>query len=347
MTMKREDAIQRLVAAGKVIEPGQKVVIDMFQPQDAEGISHCYYSVYGDAFPVDYVYDPDQVRQHNIGDDHFTVVARTEAGDIVGLGGLYRAAPNRDIYEIGQLMVIKAYRNSSVASRLTKCQFNTLPVEAGAKVVFAEALTSHTITQKLARRHDYIECALQVETMPREAFQHEEGVDNRVSLVTSFMINEDTSHHVYLPDRYKECLLGRYERLGVERIFSFEKKVPDATISSCDLIVTQEAKIARFRVFLAGLDLEQKLEEAEKEAEGCLFQVQLSLGEKSTPWAVDRFLEQGYFYGGLFPLWFGVDALLLQKLPWEPAFSAMKLYSDEARSMFTTVEADWTKSIER
>ncbi len=82
--------IQKLQSQPYSIEPGQKITIDLFKPEDALGVAHCYYATNGEKFPMDYVYDPDAIIAVNDGDDHFTVVARTEDGGVVGLAGLFK-----------------------------------------------------------------------------------------------------------------------------------------------------------------------------------------------------------------------------------------------------------------
>ena len=54
--------------------------------------------------------------------------------------------------------------------------------------------------------------------------------------------------------------------------------------------------------------------------------------------------EQGYSLGGLLPIWFGDDGLLMQKHLVAPDFEGMKIYSDRGRSLMKLVRSDWNRS---
>lgn len=54
----RQECIDRLKAENYCVAPGQKVTVDLFRPEDAEGVARIYHAIYGDTFPIDYVYDP-------------------------------------------------------------------------------------------------------------------------------------------------------------------------------------------------------------------------------------------------------------------------------------------------
>ena len=50
---------------GNEIDPGQSFEIDLFRPQDAEAVGHCFRSVYGEEYPVKTVYLPEKLIQEN------------------------------------------------------------------------------------------------------------------------------------------------------------------------------------------------------------------------------------------------------------------------------------------
>ena len=61
MPKSREECLAALRAAPHVIEPNQKYVVDDFRPGDGRGVAQLYHAVYGEMFPVDYVYDPEEL----------------------------------------------------------------------------------------------------------------------------------------------------------------------------------------------------------------------------------------------------------------------------------------------
>jgi hypothetical protein len=58
---------------------------------------------------------------------------------------------------------------------------------------------------------------------------------------------------------------------------------------------------------------------------------------------VELLRENGYSLGGLLPVWFGDDGLLMQKHFVDPDFDGMKIYSERGRSLVEMVRRDWEK----
>lgn len=129
--MGRQENIQWLQDHPLSIAPGQRVAVDDFQPKDAEGVARLYYAIYGDAFPLDYVYDPAAIAQANSGPDLYQVVARTERGEVVGVASLFRSAPGRHVMEAGGLMLLPAYRSGSHGLDLPRRTHKALPRRLG------------------------------------------------------------------------------------------------------------------------------------------------------------------------------------------------------------------------
>ncbi|MFW6324572.1 MAG: GNAT family N-acetyltransferase, partial [Desulfovibrionales bacterium] len=118
MTKSRESRLAALRENPHAIAAGQKFEVDEFRPEDAPGIARLYYIVYGETFPVDHVYDPDELIRLQKSGVHHLVVGRTERGDIVGLYALFRNPPGRHIMEEGSWMVHPEYRGGSLSMRL-------------------------------------------------------------------------------------------------------------------------------------------------------------------------------------------------------------------------------------
>ena len=71
--------------------------MDLFRPEDAEGIANLFLSVYGEGYPVKTYLDPEKLREENAAGRVISSVARTEKGDIVGHNALYNSAPYRGV----------------------------------------------------------------------------------------------------------------------------------------------------------------------------------------------------------------------------------------------------------
>ncbi|MFO7594788.1 MAG: GNAT family N-acetyltransferase [Desulfocurvibacter africanus] len=89
--------------------------VSLFVPEDAPGITRFYREIYGEDFPVRYVYDPAEIVRRYDGVNHRTAVVYDNEGSLAGLGSLFRSGPNPLLYEAGQLMVAKHHRSKGVA----------------------------------------------------------------------------------------------------------------------------------------------------------------------------------------------------------------------------------------
>lgn len=206
----REENLARLRRDEHAIAPGQKFVVKDFEPQDAQGIAALYYAVYGEDFPVDSVYDPEQIIQANASRQTHHVVGRTEAGDVVGLYALFRNPPGRHIMEAGSWIVLPAYRNSTLAMRLVQRIHASPPAHLGLDVLFGQSVCDHCITQKMAAKYKTIFCALELEAMsPRPG-----GSGGRISLLDGILLVRDVPHAVHLPAPYADVLGRMYASWG-------------------------------------------------------------------------------------------------------------------------------------
>ena len=70
-------------------------------------------------------------------------------------------------------------------------------------------------------------------------------------------------------------------------------------------------------------------------------QVFLNLADPGVDAAAQWLRQRGYSFGGLIPLWFGSDGLLLQKMMHTPGFGGIKLHSPKAKELVTLVRQDW------
>lgn len=338
--MSHEENIQRLKEAWREIEPGQDVVIDLFKPEDALGVSLCYYEVYGDSFPIEHVYDPDEVIARNSTDAQYTVVARTPKGELVGLAGLFRHAPNPGVYEAGQLMVLKSYRKSHAAKKIASRIIGELPAELGLPVIFGEAVCNHPVSQRLAHNDGLRPTGLEVECMPSGTYSKEGVKDRNVSLLLMFNVLNDEQCDVYLPEEYVEFLGEMFDTLNMSRNVLTGGELAGSTAS--DEFLLPDAGLARLTISKPGTDIVSVANAAHDKLGGQgLVQIFLNLGDPGAPEAVALLKEQGYCFAGLLPAWFGSDGLVMQKLPQEPEWDGICLYNKTARAILEYVRKDY------
>ena len=344
MANTREQNLARLREEAYVIEPGQKFVVDEFRPEDAPGVARLYHAVYGETFPVDHIYDPDELVRVNEGDDLFQIVGRTPKGDVVGLYALFRSAPGKRIMEAGSWIVHPGYRGTSLGLRLARRLHESPPEHLGLEAIFGQSVCDHVTTQKLAQRLNGRFSALEIEPMP--ARPGKDAAYGRISLLDGIVLLGNRWDEIHLPGRYGAQLRRIYGWMDLDRTLlpdQAEKEDLAATAETVLSVKTLEgAGQAKIEVESIGPGFAERLADAEREHPGMdTYQLILPLWRPGCSLAVEAARDSGFFFAGLLPLWFDRDALLLQKLAKTPDFSKPLLHTEEARALLEMVEADW------
>lgn len=329
-----------------VIEPGQKWEIDLFRPEDAQGVVDLFISVYGAGYPIKTYTDPKRLTDENAAANTLSVVARTPKGDIVGHMALYRSAPCKDIYELGAGLVHRDYRGGKgISTDLAVHELAVAVEKFGIEGVFGESVCNHVFTQKICFKLGLVTQAVEVDLMPASAYTTEKSAAGRVSSLLEFKTFRSKPHAVYLPPVYEHILRFIYEGLDDTRdIRVSADAVPDGGRSRIESQVFDFARVARFAVHEIGADFEDAVTIEEKKAKAqktTVFQAWLCL---SHPWvgaAVDLLRDRGYFLGGVLPRWFDQDGLLMMKLCHRPHWEDMQIQFDRAREIVRRVRADW------
>ncbi|MGL1930928.1 MAG: GNAT family N-acetyltransferase [Desulfotalea sp.] len=337
--MSREHLIQALQNARKDIEPNQDVTIGLFRPEDAQGVSLAYLETYGDSFPIEHVYDPEEVIRRNETDDQYTVVARTARGEVVGLTGFFRHAPNPDVYESGQLMVLKSYRSSHLARDLCRHAIKVQSQILELPIVFGEAVCNHPVSQRLCIQNGMFPTGLVVECMPAEVYKTEGVVGRNVSLMLLFKIDVTSPCSVCVPEEYREQIQNLYAQFGCVRTLIQSQPLSGLT-DKTEFFLPNNC-LARITVHKAGTDFISLIEAVEVQVDNNgPVQIYLNMGDPGLQQAVKELRSRGYFYGGLLPHWFGTDGLFMQKVPHSPAWEEIRLYGKKTLAVLELVRGD-------
>ncbi len=347
--MKREEAIRRIESSGYVIEPDQPFVVDRFRPEDAWGTVRLVHAVYGRNYPFDAGYIPEKIIEGNRDGDMHHVVARTEKGDIVAQGVLFRTSSHYPrVYESGQGLTLPAYRGTPAFISIFQYIMEVLPWKLPVDEVMGEPSCNHTTSQKLMVRMGSRFTALEVDLMPGTVYAREGTVSPRVSCFLGSKSYRDRRQKIYIPKGYSKEMDFIASDLPISREKDASVHSPPAAPTT-DLAhqVFEQAGVARFNVVGLGKDFAQTAEAMESMAGGkscCVLQFFLNLGEPRVGFGVEVLRERGYFLGGLVPRWFDSDALLLQKVITVPDFSSILAFSDKAKALVDLVHKDWDRA---
>ncbi len=330
------------------IEPGQTYEFDFFRPEDAEGVSQLFRTVYGDSYPIKTFIEPKLLIEENAAGRTISSVARTPKGDIVGHAALFHSAPYGHVCESGAGLVHPSYRGG-------KGIYTTLglhAVQAAAKKydieqVFGEPVCNHVFAQKGTAKAGWITQAIEVDLMPAEAYDKEKSASGRVTALLDFKTLKPKPHAVHLPAVYEKNMRLIYSGLDDDRDFILSNNEwPSSIKTEIKTQVFDFAKVARLAVHEAGADFESSFDDLEKtvkEKRVIVIQVWLKLG---WPWigrAVEALRRRGYFLGGILPRWFNVDGMLMQKVMGQPNWEGIQLQFERAKKILQIVKEDWQR----
>jgi hypothetical protein len=328
------------------VESGQKFQVDCFRPEDAPGIANLYYAVYGPDYPFDTYYIPERIREENQSGNIHSVVARTARGDIIAHGALYRSSPPYgNLYELGQYLVLKNYRETFAAYKINQYISETLTARVRPDGIFGEAVCTHVATQKASALMGMKGVALEVDLMPAAVYEKEKIAAGRVSCLVQFRSFQDRPHEVFIPGVYRKQMEFLLSDLDISRVItpSLEMVPPDGE-SEATVKFFPYAAVARANVVRAGVDFEpvvERLEQQAKEQGIIVLQFFLNLDSPWTGLAVEKLRERGFFLGGYLPRWFDADGLLMQKVLGPPHWDGVNLFDEKARRILEMVRADW------
>lgn len=329
------------------ISPDERISIDVFRPDDAEGVGELFRSVYGEGYPVKLVYEPKALVEAFEKHENIPAVARSSKGMIVGYVSLFRSAPSMTVYEGGQGLVLVEYRKHGIARAMNHFFADEMAPAYGVDAVFGEAVCNHIYAQKAWANEGAVETALEVDLMPAEAYAREGSATGRVAALHMTRMYRTMDHTVYAPEGYEEAMRSIYDGFNSgAAVVSPENAAPGDKNTSIESRFFEFASVARMTVRDAGKDFHDVFVRHEAEALGkgmVVIQVWLNL---SWPWIgqLTEYLRgRGYFFGGILPRWFGADGLLMQKVAVRPNWEGIELYSEKALRLRDIVQDDWQR----
>jgi hypothetical protein len=326
----------------------QTLTVGSFRPEDAEGVARLFTEVYGDDYPAKIVYHPDDLIRAVETRDQIPIVVRTPDNRVVGYSSLFRAAPDKRVYEKGNGAVAMDFRNAGVMGMIFGYVGEMLPHLTDVSVFFGEPVCNHVYIQKAALASlPFVETAIEIDLMPAEAYEKERSASGRVSTLLMFITVARNPHMVYMPEQYGYYL--RYIYSGLDDTRSFSPSAcgfPPSAPTRIDTEVFDAAHVARMTVHEAGQDFEAAIAAEEGRALGRSAQIIQVFLKLSWPWitqAVAVLKDNGYFFGGILPQWFGSDGLLMQKVSGRPNWAGIHLFSERANALLEFIKADWKR----
>lgn len=347
--MDRIEALRLLALDRRTVPEGENYTAAYFEPSDGPGVARLFYAVYGDGYPIDTYYIPERLAEENRLGNIRSVVARTDSGHVVAHVALYRSSPpNPHLYEYGVGLTLPSYRSTMAFFRTTQLMMQLVGTD-GIDGFYGEAVCNHIITQKLCRQAKALETAVEPALMPAEAYEAEQSAIGRVGCMVYFRVDVDGRKNLYLPTPYRDELNFILNGLNLDRAVMVSDHPLPGGNGAIDVQRFDFAGVARCTVTTPGAGLTARLAALEQQLRTdnyALIQCFVDLGKPWSGGVVEQLRGQGYSLGGLLPIWFGDDGLLMQKHLVAPDFDGMKIYSDRGHSLMELIRSDWNRSRE-
>ncbi|HEX9078944.1 MAG TPA: acyl carrier protein [Desulfuromonadaceae bacterium] len=312
---------------------------------NAHEVAVLFRAIYGEEFPVKYVYHGDQVMREIDEGRLAASLALDEKGAAAGYVSAFKPAPNRRLWEGGNLLVLPAHGEGDLAWMLFNHYLRPGSLPGGeADGVFGEAVCHHYYTQFNCAKAGFADCALALDQLDSASFREHRPDTERVACLLQFFEHSVPPAPIYLPDCYATVLRKLCAPLRPRTFLSAKAPLPDSgeTVHHDDFF--EAAGTWRVSVASLGGGWEPMLDELLREAAGrnvTSLQVVLSTSLPCTGAAAESMRQRGFFLGGIFPRWFGSDGILMQKvLGKEPDYDGIKLYSSVARELLAFIRED-------
>lgn len=322
-----------------------------FVAVDSENVRHVatvFRSVYGEDFHARDVYDPGLLWEKIQAGQIVSALAFRADGQPAGYISVFKNAPNPRLWETGNIVVAPGNADTDLSLRLFR-YYEELIASRAADMdgFFTEAVCSHYFTQISGAETGMVDCGLELDQLDGGSFK--DGKSNkagsaRVSCVLSFMEKIDQAGPVYVPARYEGILRKIAGRLRPRDLRLSTAGMPVQGTSSREERYYPASRTWKVSFGDVGGDWTTVGEDIVRQArqrDVISLQVTVNMALPHIGEAVEILRGHGFFFGGMVPLWFGTDGLLMQQL-WgdEPDYEGMKLYTPAARELLAHIKLD-------
>jgi hypothetical protein len=322
-----------------------------FVAVDSGNVRHVatvFRSVYGEDFHARDVYDPALLWKKIQAGQIVSALAFSADGQPAGYISLFKNAPNPRLWETGNIVIVPGKPDTDLSLRLFRYYEELISSRAAdMDGFFTEAVCSHYFTQKSGAESGMVDCGLELDQLDGSSFK--DGKSNkagsaRVSCVLSFKEKIDQTGPVYVPVRYEGILRKITGSLRPRDLFLSTAGMPVQGTSTREERYYPASRTWKLSFRDIGSDWITVVEDIVRQArqrEVISLQITINIALPYVGEAVEVLRENGFFFGGMVPLWFGTDGLLMQQLfGTEPHYEEVKLYTPMAKGLLAYIKID-------
>ncbi len=322
----------------------KKLKIRTFQIGDGDGIAKLIYRNYNFSYYKDTFYIPHKVREANENNSVTSIVAYYKK-ELIGHFALLKSKES-NISEIGVACVDPRFKRMGIMNLMFDELILTAKKE-GLKAIYGEALTMHPYSQKANLRHNMIESAIALGTVPA-SMEIEESIKTaqKSGAMIAYLLFDPKPRSLYLPHIYQQEILKVYTRAGLTLLPSqshpedrqnLRFRISDV-LNSATIIIEDNFDIKAF---------EKLFEDLRHEQRDMIF-ADINLHHIQE---IDKIVSMlntlHFFYSGLlFEYYYNEDYLRLQYMNSHSIdIQGVICYSDDANAMMDFIRRDHLRVI--
>ena len=331
-----DDPIPSTTASDYVVTP--------ITAADAEDVAKLIYRTYGYTYIKEELYYPNKIELALERDEKFGVIARTRKGEAVGYFAVLRTTDSR-IGEVGEAVVSVGHRRLGVMTMMLQALIQ-MSQERKLLGLFGEAITVHTISQRVNSKFNFCSTALLLGAFPSAIYK---GLDERyqqdVSIIIDFLpFHTGKTLTRYLPEAYAPLLRDLYHTLGLRVRAGTPRLLPLREATDLDLKISFEYRHALFIVRDYGEDFEERIAwklHSLHMKDIRSFYIDLPLHHPGTPAVINLLWAFGFVFSGLMPLFHQQrDYLRLQRITRKLNFDEIYVHSHMAERIKARIQEE-------
>ncbi len=327
-----------------------QIDVRLMNPDDAVGLVQCVFRCYGYTYPNPSMYQAKSIRRQLASGAMLSVVAVTPEGDIVGHVACTFEFAGDPVPEGGKMIVDPRFRGHHLAERLSLARAE-MAKDHGIPGVWAEAVTNHPASQRLAIQRGAAEVGLLIGVGPQGMLMN--GLPNvedvRPSLIAVFTpISKQGSAVLSIPAHASEHVQTLTERLGIERSLDTAVVPPARERSHFRTTASALAGGLEIRVHELGLDIAERMADTLDEYLAMVpsyVHLHLPATDPSAAWAVIQLERMGFAWCAWIPDYLASgDSIRLQKVTDQPVDPHQIVCArPEGVSVRDFVVSEWTR----
>jgi hypothetical protein len=325
--------------------PQDGIAIRRLVAEDAPALRECFRRCYGESYVVAEFYDPAATAARVRDGRLRSVVAVTDAGEIVGHMGITVRDPRARTVDAGNSIVDPRLRGRQIVARLAAGAID-LCREGGFIGFHHYPTTVHPIMQKLAVQGGGTETGIMLDYIPSGTEYREiEGgarADRPAVVVVYQPLAPTPPREVFVPERYAAIAQEIYARGRFPRTVRREPATLPSAASEVRVASDARRGLVRIAVDRIGADLHAKVAAALAERrDAAVSHADLPLAAPEVAAAVEILRELGFSFCAILPEYLEGDVLRLQRSASANAPSP-DLVTDDARRLLAVILRDRT-----